>query len=105
MPEQTEQKLYKRASATPKKISEINPERDIRVMLLGKVVDRADGTIILDDGSASAEIVVDQQIVNANSVVRVFCRVLPLEDSYELRAEIIQNMNALDMDLYRKVFG
>ncbi len=105
MPERIEQKLYKRASATPRKISEISPEKDIRVMLLGKIVDKADGTLIIDDGSATAEIVADQQNANVGGIVRVFCRVLPLEDSYELRAEIIQDMNALDMDLYRKVFG
>lgn len=104
MPEEQEQRLYKRISAPRKKISEINPEKDVRVQILGRVVDISDGTLIVDDGSATAEIVTEQG-ANVNDIVRVFSRVLPLEEGYELRAEIVQNMNALDMELYRKVHG
>lgn len=103
MPE--EQRTYKRASATPRKISGISPENDIRVIILGKVVDKADGTLVMDDGSGTAEIVTDQQGANFGDTVRVFCRVLPLEEGYELRAEIVHNMNGLDMELYRRVYG
>lgn len=98
-----EKARYKRLPATLKKISEINPEKDIRVRILGRVIDKADGTIIVDDGSSSAAIVAESQ-PNINDLVMVHARVLPLEEGYELRGEIVQDMNTLDMELYRKVF-
>jgi len=95
---------YKRASALPRHITEINPEKDIRVRLLGRVIDKGDGVIVVDDGSSSAEIVVDNnEYVRVGDVIRVFARVLPLETGYELRAEVIQNMNDLDLNVYRKL--
>ncbi len=95
---------YKRLPATPKKISQINPEKDVRIRLLGKIIDKTDGTIILDDGSATATIVTDGTC-EINDTIRVFARVLPLEEGYELRGEIIQNVNNLDMELYKKIYG
>ena len=95
---------YKRAPAVLKHISEINPEKDIRVRILGSVIDKQNGTIIVDDGSSSAEVVVDDaEFVRTGDVVRIFARVLPLESGYELRGEVIQIMNDLDMALLRKI--
>lgn len=104
MPEETFQ--YKRAPAVLRKISEINPETDIRVRIVGNVIDKTDGSMVIDDGSGSAEIVTDEKgevQANVNDIVRVFARVLPLEEGYELRAEIIQPMNGLDLNLFRKI--
>ncbi|HLC67391.1 MAG TPA: hypothetical protein VJI12_00755 [archaeon] len=95
---------YKRLAAAPRKAMEINPEKDVRVRIFGKVIDKVDGTIIVDDGSSAATIVSDTEC-NVGDVVRVFARVLPLEDGCELRAEIVQVLNGLDMELYKKVYG
>ena len=96
---------YRRFPAVPRKITDINPEKDIRVRILGTVIDKQNGTVVIDDGTAKVEIITEQDLsgINNSDVVRVFCRVLPLETGYELRAEIIQNMNGLDMELYRKI--
>jgi len=96
---------YRRLPAVEKKIAEINPERDIRVRILGRILDKADEVIVVDDGSAKAEIIASDLDVNANigDIVRVFARVLPLEEGFELRAEIIQDMSKLDLDLYKKI--
>ena len=98
---------YRRFPAVPRKIKEISPEKDIRVRILGRVIDKYNGTVVVDDGSTKAEIIVEEKFdsISANDIVRIFCRVLPLETSYELRAEIVQNMNDLDMDLYKKIYG
>src|SRR3989338_3514809 len=97
---------YKRQSAISRKISEINPEKDIRVRILGHVIDKSEGILVVDDGSAKTEIITDQfDAFDVDDMVRLFCRVLPLEQGYELRAEIIQKANNLDMELYRKVYG
>ena len=96
---------YRRMAAAPRRISEIEPEKDIRVQILGRVIDKTDGTLVIDDGSAKAEIIVDENNADISDVVRVFARVLPLEEGFELRAEIVQDMSQLDMDLYKKVYG
>jgi hypothetical protein len=95
---------YRRHPALARKIAEINPESDIRVRLLGKVADKSDSSFIMEDDSGRAEIIADDidLIFNKDDLVRVFARVLPLEDGFELRAEIIQDMSKLDMDLYKK---
>ena len=104
---------YRRLAASPRKIIEINPERDVRIRIFGRIIDKSDGTIVVDDGSSTAQIVTDIQQIDAEGVMHpceiddmvvVFCRVLPLEDGYELRGEIIQNRNGLDMGLYKKIY-
>ncbi len=95
---------YRRLPATPKKITDINPEKDVRVRIFGRIIEKADGTIIVDDGSSTATIVAESAQCEINDMVRVFARVLPLEDGYELRGEIVQTTN-FDMDLYKKVYG
>ena len=97
---------YRRMPAVPRKIADINPETDIRVRLLGKIIDRYEGTVVIDDGSGKAEVVAEENAGGVGSdFVRVFCRVLPLETGYELRAEIIQDMSSLDINLNKKIHG
>jgi hypothetical protein len=91
---------YKRLPAVPKKIKDINPEKDIRVRLLGRVLDKNKDFIVLDDGSGKANIMVDGDV--NSDFVRVFARVLPVESGFELKAEIIQDMSKLDLELYEK---
>ncbi len=94
---------YRRLAASPRKITEINPEKDVRIRIFGRVIDKQDGTIVVDDGSSTAQIVTDATC-EIDDMVIVFCRVLPLEDGYELRGEIVQNRNGMDMGLYKKVY-
>ncbi len=95
---------FKRAPAAYRKISGIKPEQDIRVRLLGRVIGKGDGTIVIDDGSSRADIVTEETDAGINDIVRVFARVLPLESGFELRAEFVQKMEKLDLDLYNKIF-
>lgn len=95
---------YRRHPALPRKVSDINPEKDIRIRLLGKIVDKSESSFIIEDDSGRAEIITEDNLnFNKGDLVRVFARVLALEDGFELRAEIIQDMNDLDMDLYKKI--
>lgn len=93
---------YKRLPALLKNITDINPEKDVRIRILGRIIDKADGAIVVDDGSSTAQIITDTSC-EIDDLVCVFARVLPLEDGYELRGEIVQNKNGLDMALYKKV--
>ena len=98
---------YRRLPAIEKKIAEIQPESDVRVRILGRVIDKADEILVVDDGSGKSEIITSDLDVNVNigDLVRVFTRVLPLEDGFELRAEIIQDVSSLKLDLYKKIKG
>jgi len=94
---------YRRLPAKEKKIADISPD-DVRVRLLGRVIDKTENVLVIDDGTGKAEIVMDNETdVGPGDFVRVFARILPLEDGYELRSEIIQNMNSLNIDLYKKI--
>lgn len=93
---------FRRAPAVHRKIKEINPEKDIRVRILGNVIDTGDGVFVVDDGSAKAEIVADEQKAATGDTVRIIARVLPLESGYELRAEAVQDMSMLDTELYKR---
>ncbi len=90
-----------------RKIFEINPDTDLKVSVLGFVVDKKDNTIILDDGSGKVEVFVDipemMDKINANQVVRVFGSTLPTENGFEIKADIIQDLSNLNIDLYKKV--
>ena len=101
---QPSQFQYRRFPAVSKKISEIT-EKDIRVRIMGTVIDKQNGSILIDDGTGKADVVVEEGLdkINNSDIIRIFCRVLPLENGHELRAEIIQNMNSLDMDLHKRI--
>jgi hypothetical protein len=104
---ETSAERFHRAPAIPRKISEIEADRDIRVRVAGRVEEIAPPGLILNDG-ARQEVVADPELTQSLKVgdkVRVFCRVLPLESGFELRAELIQDFSALDEELYRKVHG
>src|SRR3989344_4696478 len=104
MPADTKEKfIYKRQPAVFRKISEINPEKDIRVRIIGNVIDANESSLVIDDGNSKAEVIADNINCKTVDVVRVFARVLPLEEGFELRGEIIQILNDLNLDLYKKV--
>ncbi len=93
---------YRRVPALRKKIKDINPESDMRVTIVGTVVGKNAGSLIVDDGSDTAEIVTDVE-KEIGSPVRIIARVLPLETRFELQAEIVQDMKGLNMNLYKLV--
>ncbi len=98
----SDMKQFKRAPAVEKKIKDINPEEDIRVRIIGSVIDKGAGSLLVDDGSGSGEIIVeDPDEFEVGDPVIVLARVLPLEDDYELRAEIIKKAKSFDINLYR----
>lgn len=95
---------FRRLPSVARSVSSIDPEKDVRVRLLGSIIDSGNSSIVLDDGSGKAEIILDAPL-GVRGVVRVFARVLPLEGGFELRAEIVQDMNGLDLNLYRRLYN
>ncbi len=95
-------------------ISNISPGKDSRLALIGTVVGKdADVTALtLDDGTGTIIVLLSSDSLFEKIPLGVFVRVvgllLPLGDDFELRAEIIQDMNGLDKELFfkaRKMIG
>jgi RNase P/RNase MRP subunit p29 len=97
---------FQRAPAKIRQISDIVPA-DMRVRIIGKVASKSENSVVIDDSSGRAEVMVDPEFascLNEGEVVRIFAKVLSTESSFRLQSEIIQDMNKMDTELYRKVF-
>ena len=92
-------------SAKPRRISEIEVD-DEQVQVIGFIVDKKESSLILDDGSGELNILFEDpgliEDVEVGSKVRVFGTPLSIEDTQEIHAEIIQDMEGLDLDLYKR---
>ena len=90
-----------------KKIEEINPETDLKVKIMGFVVDKKDDTIIIDDGSKKIKVFVDNtaivEKININQLIRVFGSTLPTEEGFEVKADAVQDLSNLNINLFKKV--
>jgi len=104
MPENQESdRSMRRMPSVEKKVSELK-NGDMRVSLIGTVIDKQENRIILDDGTGKVNINFEiAPPVNINQFVRVFGRVVQAGDDIEIDGEIIQDMEKLDKDLYKKV--
>jgi len=89
-----------------RKISEIKIG-DERVRIVGLVIDKKDAEFVLDDGSGQITVLFDDPAltegISTGSKVRVFGMPLNAGDVKELRAEIIQKVDMLDLELYEEV--
>jgi len=92
----------RRMPAYEKKIAEIS-KNDIRVRLLGTVIDSRENIVVIDDGTGKINVTfADPVDVKANKLIRVIGRVMPSEDGFEIEGEILQDMSGIDVALYRK---
>ncbi len=96
----------RRHPAVLKDVDTITPGEDVRVRIIGTVLEAEKDSIVLDDGTGATEVFLDQDDLNSvqeGQRIRVLGRVLPTPDSFELQGEIVQDMNDLDMEHYRTV--
>jgi hypothetical protein len=93
--------MKKRLPAKEKPVSEILPN-DIRVRILGTVIDRSENSMFVDDGSGRLEILTEGQPAEVGKMVRVVTRILPMTGGFEARAECVQDMAGFDVELYRR---
>lgn len=89
-----------------KQIADIVPDKDMRVRILGTILDASESTILVDDGSAKAEVQFDSPEdvagLERGQLVRVIARVLPLIEGFALRGEAVQNLADFDMQLFKR---
>jgi len=93
----------RRIPSVERRINDIK-SGDMRVRIIGTVIDKADDRIVIDDGSGKINIGFDAPVdLEINQIVRVFGRVIPIENGFELQGEIAQDMSKLDISLYEKI--
>ena len=80
-----------------KQISEVTPN-DSRVSIIGNIASAGPNSFVLDDSTGKIEVMSDIP-VEKNKLVRAFCSVV----EEKLKADVIQNMEGLDLNLFKKV--
>jgi RNase P/RNase MRP subunit p29 len=92
----------RRLPAHEKRINNISKD-DVRVRLFGTVIDSNDNIVVIDDGTGKINVTFNDPVqVKAGRTVRVFGKVMPAENGFEIEGEIIQDMSGVDVSLYRK---
>ncbi len=97
---------FKRAPAVARKLAEVDPQQDTNVRIFGTVVETGEDSVVIDDGTQAKEIYVGPEHIEqlaAKDTVRIFGRVLPSVDSFEIQGEIVQKMNDLNLSLYSQI--
>ncbi|MBI2676149.1 MAG: replication protein RepA [Candidatus Aenigmarchaeota archaeon] len=98
-----EEDIRKRLPSIGKKIADIGQE-DVRVRILGTVIHKDTGSLVIDDGTGRVTATFDSEPkATVNQLVRVFGRVIPMEEGLVIQGEIIQDMSGLDIELLKKV--
>lgn len=83
-----------------KNISELNEGENVAIV--GTVVSRENNGFVVDDGSKSLQVIMENKIEN-NSYVRVYGKVVGSEEDLILYGEAVQDISKIDKLLYRKV--
>jgi hypothetical protein len=104
MPEDQEGgEFRRRLPSVMKDIGEIG-QGDLRVSVIGTVIDKQEEGLVLDDGTGKMLIRFDSPFeTELNRMVRVLGKVVPLEDGVELHGEFLQDMDGLDMELLKRL--
>ncbi|KXA89835.1 hypothetical protein AKJ57_04820 [candidate division MSBL1 archaeon SCGC-AAA259A05] len=92
--------------AVPVDVSEVSSEEG-KVQIVGEVVELDEKELFLDDGTGSIRVLFEDSSMvkdlDRGSAARVFGSSPSLGEGFGLRAEIIQPLDGLDLDLYREV--
>ena len=94
------------APARPKKVEEIDPKQDLKVRVTGTIVSVENDSVSLDDSTGTVEIFLEDDMIDGleeGQRVRVFGRVLPTPDSFEIQGEIVQDFSNVDPELQSRV--
>lgn len=94
--------IKRQAPARIRRINELS-ETDYRVRVIGTVVSISSDEQILDDGTGTINVRTDNKL-EMGTLIRAIGRIFRKDDgTFELNAEIIQDMKGLDIELFNKV--
>ncbi len=93
----------KRLPSVERMISDVS-EKDIRVRVVGTVIDKKDELLIIDDGTGKIKANFFEPVkTELNQLVRVIGKVIPRDGGVEIQGEILQDMSGLDFGLMKRV--
>ncbi len=99
---------WKVQPAVWRRIKDVSKE-DVRVAVIGKVIDKREDALVLDDGTGKMNVRFSKESkdaldkVKSGDQVKVMGTVLPLEKDTEINGEIVQEYD-VDKGLINKVF-
>jgi len=85
-----------------KQINSIN-EVDTNLAISGVIISRTGSSFVMDDGTGQLVVLADDLEIIEDKYIRVFGRLIYHGDSFELQADIIQDLSKIDTFLYNKV--
>ena len=98
-----EKLIKRRLPSVEKSIVDVHPDTDVRVRLIGTVIDTTSNSVIIDDGTGKIEVYFGEEIdVRQGQKVRAVTRIVPLIDGFEARGEVLQVLDGFNLGLYRK---
>jgi hypothetical protein len=103
--------IIRRAPAIPMKIEQLRDNKESRISIVGTVVSKNPeiASFILDDGESKVLVITnsnqDFEKVKEGQFIRVLGKVWGEADEAEVQAEIVQDFNGIDKDLYTKIFN
>jgi len=79
-------------------------EEDLKVSFFGTIVDIEENTIMVDDGNATIKVIFRDKITDDynKKYVRVFGRVVIIENGVMIDGDILQDMSNLNRKVYRR---
>ena len=98
-----ERLIKRRLPSVEKSVADIQPETDVRVRIIGTVIDTTPSSVVIDDGTGKIEVYFGEEFdVKQGQLVRVVTRIVPLIDGFECRGEILQTLEGFDLEMYKK---
>jgi hypothetical protein len=97
------QDFQKRMPSVDRTVSGIKHD-DIRVAIVGTVIDSQENRVIIDDGTGKVTVSFEDPVKAENTkLVRVLGRVIPMDNGVELQGDVLQPMDGMDMELKKRV--
>ncbi|MAG50343.1 hypothetical protein CL621_01720 [archaeon] len=94
--------MERREPYSEKQINDIN-ETDTNLAISGMIISKTDSSFVMDDGTGQLIVLNNDLEIIENKYIRVFGRLIPNEDNFNLQADIIQDLSKIDTFLYNKV--
>ncbi len=101
--------IKKRSVAKMKRIREINKDDDLRVSIIGSVVNIDDKNLFftIDDGKDRVNVLLNnnEQLkkLELGKIVRIIGIVMGFNKGFEIRAEVIQDFRGIKIKYYNKL--
>ena len=77
-------------------------EEDINISITGTVVNREENGFVVDDGSQSLKVLMENSVKD-NDYVRIFGKLVRSNEGLVLYGDAIQDLSKIDKFLYQKV--